>query len=302
MHSWQTMEITLEYIEEHLDEEIPTTTLANMAGLSPFYYQRLFKRLVDKPVQEYIKLRRLAKIIKELQNTKRRILDIALDYGFNDHANFTRAFKETYHITPQEYRASQPMLNTFDKPNLSSQYTMIDENVPLLVDNMVLEIEQRTVTTPEIYLGLEATVDIKKQVPVGKSTGIDVPGQLWQTFHKTKETSSTFFIDNQELGMSYGANPKLGTFQYFVGGKVQTDVNKKGMIIQTIPANQYLVCKIEAPTFEELVTTALNQASSYLFNTWLCNRNLVTLPFSIEKYNRDATIPYMEIWVVPITK
>jgi AraC family transcriptional regulator len=48
MHAWETIEQSLNYIEEHLTEE-----LANIAGLSPFYFQRLFKRLVNKPVQEY---------------------------------------------------------------------------------------------------------------------------------------------------------------------------------------------------------------------------------------------------------
>ena len=51
-----------------------------------------------------MKLRRLAKVIENLSNTEQRILDVALDYGFTSHANFTRAFKETYGITPEEYR------------------------------------------------------------------------------------------------------------------------------------------------------------------------------------------------------
>ena len=82
MYAWEAIEQSLTFIEEHLTEEIYTEELANIAGLSPFYFQRLFKRLVNKPVQEYVKLRRLAKVIENLGNTKQRILDVALDYGF----------------------------------------------------------------------------------------------------------------------------------------------------------------------------------------------------------------------------
>ena len=66
MHAWETIDQSLNYIEEHLSGEISTEELADMVGLSQFYYQRLFKRLVRKPVQEYAKLRRLAKVVEGL--------------------------------------------------------------------------------------------------------------------------------------------------------------------------------------------------------------------------------------------
>ena len=56
MHAWETIEHSLDYIDEHLGEEVKIEELAGMAALSPFYFQRLFKRLVHKPVQEYVKL------------------------------------------------------------------------------------------------------------------------------------------------------------------------------------------------------------------------------------------------------
>ena len=52
MHVWETIEQSLTFIEEHLAEEISTEELANTVGLSSFYFQRLFKRLVNKPIQE----------------------------------------------------------------------------------------------------------------------------------------------------------------------------------------------------------------------------------------------------------
>ena len=87
MHAWEAINQSLNFIEEHLKEEIATEYLADSVGLSPFYFQRLFKRLVKKPVQEYIKLRRLAEVIRILDEPGQRILDIALEYGFSSHAN-----------------------------------------------------------------------------------------------------------------------------------------------------------------------------------------------------------------------
>lgn len=85
MHAWEQIQITVDYIKEHLGENIKIEDLAKLALLSQFYYQRLFSRLVRKPVNEYIKLRRLAKSSEAMLNINRRILDIALDFGFSSH-------------------------------------------------------------------------------------------------------------------------------------------------------------------------------------------------------------------------
>lgn len=86
--------------------------------------------------------------------------------------------------------------------------------------------------------------------------------------------------------VSYGAN------------SMQRNCKMKMLLL---PAGEYIVCKIEAESFEELVTTVLNQANKYLFETWLPNRNLVTKPFMAEKYYKgNAEISYMEVWVIPV--
>ena len=303
MHAWETIDQSLNYIEEHLSGEISTEELADMVGLSQFYYQRLFKRLVRKPVQEYAKLRRLAKVVEGLKDTDRRILDIALDYGFSSHANFTRAFKETYGITPEEYRKTLPMLNTFEKPEISMNYVLVDEGVPLVVGGIVLEIQRKTLEKPEIYLGFEAEVEISRQIPVGESTGIDVPGQLWKQYHAKKELLAANLNGRVEIGMSHMGNFAQGVFNYFAGGMIQKMPEQlpEGFVKQELLPGKYIVSRIEAENFEDLVTVKLDQANKYLFSTWLPRHNLTTEPFSVEKYFRHAVdMAYMEIWVKPL--
>ena len=303
MYAWEAIEQSLTFIEEHLTEEIYTEELANIAGLSPFYFQRLFKRLVNKPVQEYVKLRRLAKVIENLGNTEQRILDVALDYGFTSHANFTRAFKETYGITPEEYRRDLPMLNTFDKPEVSMKYVLVDEGVPLVAGNIVLEIQRKVLAEPEVYLGLETEVRISGQIPVGESTGVDVPGQLWKRYHRMKTSMSANINTNIEMGMSHTQDAAQGLFTYFAGGLAQNIPyhQQEDFVKRELPAGEYIVCRIEAENFEDLVTDALNQSGKYLFGTWLPNHNLTTEPFSAEKYYRELKgMACMEIWVKPL--
>ena len=303
MHAWEAIEQSLTYIEEHLTGEISTEELANTVGLSPFYFQRLFKRLVNKPVQEYVKLRRLATVIENLKSTEQKILDIALDYGFSSHANFTRAFKETYGITPEDYRGNLPMLNTFKKTEVAMNYVLIDEGVPLVTGNIVLEIQRTMLEKPEIYLGLETEVRISEQIPVGESTGADVPGQLWKRYHMEKASIAANLNTTVEMGMSHTEDTAQNLFTYFAGGLVQTipDRLQNGFVKKELLAGEYLVCRVEAENFEDLVTVALDQAGKYLFGIWLPRHNLTTEPFSAEKYYRDSEgMACMEIWVKPL--
>lgn len=71
------------------------------------------------------------------------------------------------------------------------------------------------------------------------------------------------------------ANLDKGTFFYFAGDRVSpADVCPQNMVQYILSAGEYIVCKIEAESFEDLVTTALNQANKYLFETWLPKKRL----------------------------
>lgn len=303
MYAWEAIQKAIDSIENHMKEDYETEKLAKEVSLSPFYFQRLFKRLVHKPVQEYIKLRRMACILEELKVSNKKILDIALDYGFSSHSNFTRAFKEVYGITPEEYKREQPMLNTFMKPEIAMNYVVLDENVPLIVGDIVLEITKKQLNIPEYYLGLTTKVDITTQTPVGESTGVDIPGQLWKRFHQEKEQIANRIDPNITLGMSYLAEPDNGVFTYFAGGlcsKCNAPIEDPFMK-QELPTGEYIVCHIEAENFETLVTKALDTANQYLFGTWLPNHNMTTKPFSAEKYETTSDGIYsMELWVMPV--
>jgi AraC family transcriptional regulator len=302
MHAWKQIQKTVDFIEENLSEEIKIEMLANIAGLSQFYFQRLFKRLVKRPVNEYIKLRRLARASEALLDKNMRIIDVALDFGFSSHETFSRAFKDAYGITPAEFRIKPIRLNQIMKPELLLNYTMIDEDVPLITDSIVLEVTRRKLHANEIYVGLSAQVQIS-QTPVGEVTGIDVPGQLWDLFHSRKASIPNLLPGGIEIGVSMIGETDNGTFTYFVGGATEPNISvNEDFITWELPADEYVVCSFEAENFSELTTSALAKAMKYLFGTWLPNRGLTTQPFSVEKYYKTTTdLAYMEIWVVPVS-
>jgi len=80
-----------------------------------------------------------------------------------------------------------------------------------------LEITRRKLDVAETYVGLSSQVPIS-QAPVGETTGIDVPGQLWDSFHSRKSDIPNLLPDGIELGVSMMGEATDGTFTYFVGG------------------------------------------------------------------------------------
>jgi len=302
MHAWESIQKVLDFVEENLATNHSPEELSKVATLSPFYFQRLFTRLVKRPVNEYIKMRRLAKACEMLEDRSKRILDIAIEYGFSSHEHFTKTFKSAFGITPEIYRNNPIRLNQIMKPDLLLGYTMIDENVPLITDSIVLEISRKTIEAPEYYIGFSTPVSVSEQAPLGETTGIDVPGLLWDKFHKHKDSIRGLMSNSIEAAVSSFGDSKSGTFTYFVGASAMPGtVAYDDFVIWELPAAEYIVCSFEAENMTELTTSALGKSLSYLCSNWLPKHNLSTQPFSIEKYSAvSPEMCKMELWVIPV--
>ena len=91
-------------IKQGNNEDLTLEHLARTLGYSEYYISRKFREISGMQFRDYLRYRKLAFALKQVRDTDRGLLDIALDYGFSSHEAFTRAFKEAYGITPSEYR------------------------------------------------------------------------------------------------------------------------------------------------------------------------------------------------------
>ncbi|MHB9025228.1 MAG: GNAT family N-acetyltransferase [Armatimonadota bacterium] len=93
----------MDYIEAHLTEELSIAALADMAGYSPWHFYHLFAESTGMPVMTYIRARRLQQAVEEM-GYGRKLIDIALDYGFETQAGFYKAFHRQFGCSPSRYR------------------------------------------------------------------------------------------------------------------------------------------------------------------------------------------------------
>lgn len=83
--------------------------LAREHRISVTQMQKVFRSIYGMPVYKYLREYRLEQAAVELQNTDRRITDIASDAGFSNPGKFSESFKNRYGVTPTEYRSSQKL-------------------------------------------------------------------------------------------------------------------------------------------------------------------------------------------------
>ena len=94
------------FIEENYQREITLMDISKESGYSEFYFLRLFKEAMMMTPYEYLKRKRLAQVKVLLLSTDKTIEEIALDCGFKSDISLYKAFKNTYSITPREYKKS----------------------------------------------------------------------------------------------------------------------------------------------------------------------------------------------------
>lgn len=123
MGEWERMvqaivEEVDECIKNRNDEALTLSALARKLGYSEFYISRKFREISGIYFRDYLRHRTLAFALKEVRDTSRSLLEIALEYGFSSHEAFSRSFKEAYGITPSNYRNNPVpvVLRTIIKP------------------------------------------------------------------------------------------------------------------------------------------------------------------------------------------
>jgi AraC family transcriptional regulator len=101
--AWQRKRL-VEFIDEHLAEEVSLATLAELVNLSLFHFARAFKQSFGVPPHRYHSARRMDRARSLLLRPALSVTQIGMQTGFRETSSFTRAFRRFTGLTPTEYR------------------------------------------------------------------------------------------------------------------------------------------------------------------------------------------------------
>jgi AraC-like DNA-binding protein len=101
------------YMERNIYKSITLKELADVAGYSPWHMARMFKELTGKTPFDYLRGLRLTKAALYLRDNDAKIIDVALDFVFDSHEGFTRAFSKEFGVSPHQYSKTTPPVQLF---------------------------------------------------------------------------------------------------------------------------------------------------------------------------------------------
>jgi len=91
-------------IQENLDQPLTPTELAAAAHFSLHHFHRIFRAQIGETVMQHIRRLRLERAARKMRGSGLRLIDLALEAGYDSHEAFTRAFIARFGVAPSEYR------------------------------------------------------------------------------------------------------------------------------------------------------------------------------------------------------
>lgn len=111
----QSMQSAIDFMEEHLLENITYEDVARYVYMSNYHFHRLFSMLTGFSANEYMRNRRLSMAGQELLLSDKKVIDVALKYGYESPESFSKAFSRFHGVTPLAAKQSGATLTFFDR-------------------------------------------------------------------------------------------------------------------------------------------------------------------------------------------
>jgi len=99
MDNAQAIQNALDYIDDNIKEEIRVVVIAEKAGYSAYHFSRMFTGVIGISVRAYVTWRKLQYALYDLSRGK-KVIDAAMEYGFETHGGFTKAFVHWFGFPP----------------------------------------------------------------------------------------------------------------------------------------------------------------------------------------------------------
>ncbi len=241
----EILQTVLDYIDDNISEELTVSMIAKKLGYSVYHFSRLFSSAVGIAPMAYVTWRKLQFAIYDIAQGK-RIIDVAMEYGFETHGGFTKAFRRCFGFPPSlcytRINAKPPTKMSVEM--LKNKFLGGNEMNPHIIE-----------LTPFSVVGYPS----RHKKPNVKTTA-DAP-TFWNTIELDYSTILTKLYDafprskHFEISMCYEVDESTGEFTYMLGRGIDNPTDFEGLqpdmtrldiagglyaIFSTVPADSYI--------------------------------------------------------------
>ena len=204
-----------EYIDDNILRKITLKELAVAAGYSPWHAARLFKEVTGKAPFEYIRTLRLTRAALILRDSNEKIIDVAMDFVFDSHEGFTRAFSKEFGLPPSKYSKSTPPIKLFMPQKVFDIYQEVHRGGKIMSEknntkSVFVQVIERPARKVLLKRGKKATHYFEYCEEVGDVWPVLVsvkeamyePIGMWLPKHLIKEGTSQY-VQGVEVPIDY---------------------------------------------------------------------------------------------------
>ncbi|MFD2446978.1 helix-turn-helix domain-containing protein [Bacillus sp. CGMCC 1.16607] len=299
MQHLNILQQVINYIDEHIKEELEPGNLAKMVGYSPYHFYRIFHKHIGYTLMDYVLKRKLQFALHELINGK-KIVEIALEYGFETHAGFTKAFKKCFGSPPSLYKLHCPL----SLPQKLDLLSLHQKNLGGIV------MQPKIVKRPAFWVAGKTFEGFVKNVSYTR----DEPA-YWEKRGLSDGAVETMLYErlnpknHGEYCINLNSNDIDSSFIYLFSVEYEENMElPEGFTSFQIPAATYAIFKTPLVRPEQFVPT-LKGTWQYILEDWLPHSSYEVdeAAFDFEYYDEychywDYEKIYMEIHIPIIEK
>ncbi|WP_112180339.1 AraC family transcriptional regulator [Paraliobacillus zengyii] len=276
----ESLQAAIDYMEDHILEDISIEGAAQQANFSVFHFQRTFAILTDTSVGDYLRHRRLTLAAYELTRSNTKIIDLAYKYGYDTPEAFSKAFRRQHGITPSEARKYTGKLKSYNRLVVHVSLKGAEPMQVKVVEREAFQI-----------------VGIKREFSlVDKENLVGIP-KMWDKINEEGTGERLFKLNNGPVKSVVGVcvEKDSQSIDYWIGTAHEGSA-PDGLSTLEIPATKWVVFEVHGP-----MPDAMQNAWKQIISEWFPSSGYkhAGTP-ELEVYSdEDPSSPdlYSEIWI-----
>ncbi|MEN1968404.1 AraC family transcriptional regulator [Lentibacillus sp. N15] len=227
----ESLQAAIDYMEDHLLEDLSMESIAQQTNFSVFHFQRTFAILTDISVGEYLRRRRLTLAAYELTRSNTKVIDLAYKYGYDTPEAFSKAFRRQHGVTPSEVRKRTGKLKSYHR--LVVQVSLKG------VESMKVKMVERE--------GFQI-VGMKREFSLVKEDNLVGIPKMWDKLNADGTDERLFQLNNGSVegvvGVCVGKDSQ--SIDYWIGTAHEGSA-PDGLSTLGIPASKWAVFEVHGP-------------------------------------------------------